>query len=69
MTHDTTGSKVSGQKLAGDLQDSGLSPSLQNFSPFASGWREKRFMEMTAEEVDLWFAEMTLLVLHDGLSM
>ena len=60
--------EASGQKLAEVPQDSGLSPSLQN-SPrveFGEGWRERRFADMTAAEVDRWYGEMILLVEHEG---
>lgn len=35
-------------------------------SAFCEGWREKRFAEMTEDEVAAWFGEMTLLVSAEG---
>ena len=59
-------SKASGQKLAQELQDSGLSISLADCPEFALGWRETPFMEMTESEVIIWFDEMESLVLLDS---
>lgn len=62
--------RVSGLLFTVERLDSGLSCSLQNSGSERRErrWREKRLVEMSAEEIDRFFAELILLVGYKGRS-
>ena len=62
---------LSGQKLAADRPDPGLTFPFENFPPgsFSEGWREKRLSGMSGVEIDRLFDEFLLLVMHEGVKM